>query len=275
MTEPQEQGMRRSAPVAPVIDLYVEEHGDGPPLLLVQGLGYAVWAWERQLPAFAAAHRTLAYDQRGSGRSPKSPGPYSMTELADDAASVLERRGVARAHVLGFSMGGYVAQILALRRPELVDRLVLVATSPGGPGSVPQPAETASAWAAARGLPPDEYARATMPLSFAPGWTAEHPDDYETLLAARLAFPTPPDAWAAQYAACVEFLEEGAPVERIANRSLVVHGDRDRVVAFENGRLLARRLPSARLETFAGHGHLLAIEDAPRFNGLVLDFLAV
>lgn len=256
------------------VDLYVEEHGDGPPLLLLHGLGSAVWAWERQLSAFEAFHRTVVYDHRGSGRSAKPPGPYSMAELADDAASVLERRGITRAHVLGFSMGGYVAQTLALHRPEIVDRLVLVATSPGGSESVPQPEETATAWASARGLPPQEYARATMPLSFAPGWTDEHADEYESLLAARLAFPTPPESWAAQYAACTAFVAEGADVERIRAPALVVHGDRDRVVPYENGSLLARRLPSARLETFEGHGHLLAIENAPRFNALVLDFLS-
>lgn len=256
------------------VELYVEEHGEGTPLLLCQGLGYAVWAWERQLPALARAHRTLAYDHRGSGRSAKPSGPYSIEQLAADAASVLGRRGIARAHVLGFSMGGYVAQTLALRRPDLVDRLVLVATSPGGPDAVPQPDETAAAWAAARGLPPEEYARATMPLSFAPGWTDDHVTEYETLLAARLAHPTPAEAWAAQYAACVDYLRDDRPVEEIRATTLVVHGDRDRVVAYANGELLARRIPQARLETFAGHGHLLAIEDAPRFNALVLDFLA-
>lgn len=256
------------------VELYAEEHGDGPPLLLIQGLGYAVWAWERQLPAFAERHRTIAYDHRGSGRSAKPAGPYSIAELADDAARVLEERGIAQAHVLGFSMGGYVAQTLALRRPELVDRLVLVATSPGGPDALPQPEESTTAWASARGLPPEEYARATMPISFAPGWTDEHPEEYEALLAARLAFPTPPEAWAAQYGACVDYLASDSPVEQIAARALVVHGDRDRVVAYGNGQVLAQRLPSARLESFEGHGHLLAIEDAPRFSALVLEFLA-
>lgn len=256
------------------VDLYVEEHGDGPPLLLIQGLGYAVWAWERQLSAFAQRHRTVAFDNRGAGRSAKTPGPYSIDRLAEDAASIIEGRGIGRAHVLGLSMGGFVAQTLALRRPELVDRLVLVGTSPGGPSSVEQPRESAGAWEAARGLAPEEFARATMPLSFAPGWADEHPDEFEALLAARLAYPTPPETWAAQYTACMEFLQLGAPVEDIRSPSLVIHGDRDRIVAHENGRLLAQRLPSARLESFDGRGHLLAIEDAPRFNALLLDFLS-
>jgi pimeloyl-ACP methyl ester carboxylesterase len=254
--------------------LHVEERGEGPPLLLIAGLGYAVWCWTRNLDELAARHRTIAFDNRGSGRSPKPPGPYSIEELADDAAWVLESRRVERAHVLGHSMGGFVALTLAVRRPELVDRLVLVATSPGGPGRYPQPEETARAWAAARGLPPEEFARATWPCSWQRGWPEAHPDEYEALLRARLAFPTPPECWAAQYAACRAYDEAGVPVERVAAPTLVLHGDDDRVVDYRNGELLARRIPGARLETFAGHGHLLPLEDPSRFDAAVLEFLA-
>jgi 3-oxoadipate enol-lactonase len=256
-----------------VSDLYVEEHGDGFPLLLITGLGYAVWCWTRQLAAFAQRHRTIAFDHRGSGRSFKPPGPYSIELLADDAASVLEARGIERAHVLGHSMGGYVGQALALRRPELVERLVLVATSAGGPDSFPQPQATSEAWAAAAGLPPEEFARTTWPLSWREGWPAEHPDEYEELFRVRLEFPTPPECWAEQFEACAAFLNEGAPVEQIASPTLVVHGDRDRVVDYRNGGQLAERIPNARLETFAAHGHLVPLEAPERFNAIVLDFL--
>ena len=254
--------------------LHVEEHGDGPPLLLVTGLGYAVWCWAGQLAAFAERHRTIVFDNRGSGRSFKPPGPYSIEELADDAASVLDERGIDRAHVLGYSMGGFVAQTLALRRPELVDRLVLVATSPGGSEAQRQPRETARAWAAASGLAPEDYVRATWPLSWQRGWPEEHPAEYEDLFRARLEFPTPPECWAAQYEACRAYDVAGVPAEAIGASTLVVHGDDDRVVPYANGELLARRIPGAQLETFAGHGHLLALEDPERFNAAVLEFLA-
>ena len=254
--------------------LHVEEHGSGPPLLLIQGLGYAVWAWRNQLAPLAARHRVIAFDNRGAGRSEKPPGPYSIDGLAADAAGILDERGLRGVGVVGLSMGGFIAQTLARSRPDLVGRLVLVGTSAGGPEALPQPEETREAWAAAHGLPPHEFARATMRYSFAPGWTDVHPAVYESLLEARLEFPTPPDAWAAQYSACEDFLARGAPVEQIEMPTLVVHGTLDRVVDPRNGDLLARRIPNARLLAVPGCGHQVPLEAPDRFNAAVLEFLA-
>ena len=194
------------------MELYTEEHGDGPPLLLLTGLGYAIWSWQRQLPDWSQRFRCIAVENRGTGRSPKPPGPYTIEELADDAAEALAGR---RAHVAGFSMGGYIAQTLAVRHPELVDRLVLVCTATGGAGLTPTPPETVAAWEANSGRSPEEFARATMPLSFRPGWTDEHPEEFEALLADRLEYPTPPECWSAQYAACLDWTVRVTPVEQI------------------------------------------------------------
>ena len=264
----------REGPAQAGPSFHVEVHGDGPPLLLVQGLGYAVWAWQRQLPTFAAQWRVIAFDNRGAGRSWKPPGPYSIDELADDAAGVLRAHAQEPAHVLGFSMGGYIALTLALHRPELVRSLVLAGTSAGGSGATPIPDATREAWLEAAGLPPAEYARRTMHLSFAPGWTDEHPDDYEALLRARLEYPTPPEAWAAQYDAAQRFMDTGVSVERISVPALVVHGSADRIVPVENGRVLAARLPNARLVELPGRGHLALLEDADAFNRAVAGFLS-
>lgn len=252
------------------MELYVEEHGDGHPLLLLTGLGYAIWSWQRQLPAWSQRFRCIAVENRGTGRSPKPPGPYSIEGMADDAAAVLAGR---RAHVAGFSMGGYIAQTLALRHPQLVDRLVFVCTGTGGPDYVPLPETARAVWEANADRTPQEFARATMPLSFAPGWTEEHPDEFEGLLADRLEYPTPPECWRAQYDACQDFVDRITPVEAITAPTLVAHGDADRIVPVENGVELARRIPEARFETFPGAGHLLFIEDAPRFNAMVASFL--
>ena len=255
--------------------LYVEEHGDGPPLLLITGLGYAIWSWQRQLPEWSRRFRCIAVDNRGTGRSPKPPGPYSIEELADDAAqTVTPLLGGGRAHVAGFSMGGYVAQILALRHPRLVERLVLICTGTGGESHVPIPDATREIWEANAGRTPQEFARETMPISFAPGWTDEHPEEFEQLLADRLEHPTPPESWQAQYDACWRFVEQATPVEEIAAPTLVVHGDADRIVPYENGVELARRIPGAQLETFAGGGHLVFLESPERFNPLVEEFLS-
>jgi 3-oxoadipate enol-lactonase len=254
--------------------LHVEDNGAaGVPLLLIQGLGYAIWAWRDQLPAFAARRRTIAFDNRGAGRSSKEPGPFSMEQFAGDALSVLDALGVDSAHVLGVSMGGFVAQLLALRAPERVRSLVLIGTGPGGPEHARVPGETVKAWLANAGLPAAEYARRTMHLSFSPGWSDGHAERYEELLAARLEHPTPPDCWLAQFEAANRFLDSGAAVEEIAEPVLVVHGDADRVVPVSNGHLLARRIAGAELTVLPGRGHVVQLESPEEFNQLVEAFL--
>ena len=126
---------------------------------------------------------------------------------------------------------------------------MLICTGTGGPEFVPTPPETTAAWNANAGRPPQEFARATMPLSFRPGWTDEHPDEFEALLADRLEYPTPPECWRAQYDACIDWAARVTPVEQIEAPTLVVHGDADRVVPYENGVELARRIPGSRFET--------------------------
>jgi 3-oxoadipate enol-lactonase len=252
------------------VGLYVEEHGDGEPLLLVEGLGQSLWAWREQIPVFAQRFRTIAFDTRGTGRSPVPDEPYGIPDLADDAAGILDGRA---AHLVALSMGGYVALTLALARPELVRKLVLVGTGAGGPDRVPRPDHVRAAFAAARGLPHEEYGRATMPYTFAAGWTERTPDRFEEILRARLRHPTPYETIDAHMTACYRYYDEGCPVERIDAAALVVHGDEDLIVPVENGRMLARRLPNAEYVELAGRGHNVPLEDPDTFNRLVLDFL--
>jgi pimeloyl-ACP methyl ester carboxylesterase len=115
------------------IQIYYEEHGKGDPLLLIQGLGYPSGMWFLQIPALARNFRTIVFDNRGVGRTDKPDEEYSIPLMASDAAGLLHALGIKKAHVVGVSLGGYIAQELALSQPDLVDRLVLLATSCGGP----------------------------------------------------------------------------------------------------------------------------------------------
>ncbi len=246
------------------------EAGVGVPVVLHPGLGYASWTWHRVLPLLAAERRVIAPDPRGTGLSDKPRGPYTIAQLADDLAGLVEALDAAPAHVVGHSMGGYVAQLLALRRPDLVRSLVLMSTSPGGPEAVPVPRATRDAWEGAAGLDPLAFARATFGYAFREGWPEAHPERFEEDLAKRLAHPTPSERWRDQYLACEEFLARGAPVERIAVPALVLHGTADRVVPPENSRLLVSRLARARLHVLEGAGHNLMLE-APDRVARVLD----
>jgi 3-oxoadipate enol-lactonase len=250
--------------------LHVEEHGNGDPLLLIEGLGQAMWAWREQIPVFARHFRTIAYDTRGTGRSAIPDEPYGISDLAADAAAILDGRA---AHIVGLSMGGYVALTLALSRPELVRSLVLTGTGAGGPDRVPRQPYVRKAFADALGLPLDQYGRRTMPYTFAPGWTEGNAARFDEILAARLEYPTSYETIEVHANACYGFYDEGCEVERIEAPALVIHGDADLIVPVENGRMLAARLPNARYVELAGRGHNLPLEDPETFNSLVLEFL--
>ena len=176
--------------------------------------------------------------------------------------------------MVGLSMGGFVAQLMALRTPERVRSLVLVGTGPGGPEHVAVPAETLDAWTANAHLQPEEFARRTMQFSYSEGWADAHPELCEELIAARALNPTPPECWRAQFVATGPFLVAGAPVEEISAPVLVVHGDADRVVPLANGLLLARRIPGAELAVVPGCGHIVPQERPEEFNRLVEGFFA-
>jgi pimeloyl-ACP methyl ester carboxylesterase len=255
------------------VELWKRSAGRGEPVLLISGLGYSAWCWDELRDALAAGFRVVTFDNRGTGRSSKPPGPCSIPMLADDAASVLDTFGIARAHVIGHSMGGYIAQTLALNHPGKVRSLVLIGTSPGGPRTLPVPEETQTAWKGAAGLSPQDYARRTMPISFAPGWTDAHPATFERYLARRIEHPTPPECWLAQFQACADYVVDGVPVEQLRVPALVIHGDADRVVPFENGRQLGQRLPGARWHAVAGAGHIPYLEDPPGLASLIGRFL--
>jgi len=119
-----------------------ERRGEGEPLLLIHGLGYARWGWEPVVEPLARSFEVILFDNRGIGESDAPPGPYTAAELAADAAQVLDEAGVQRAHVLGTSLGGMVAQELALAAPERVERLVLACTTAGGQESFPMPEQS-------------------------------------------------------------------------------------------------------------------------------------
>lgn len=249
--------------------LFVSERGEGEDVLFIPGLGYAGWCWQRQVGPISEFARMLAMDNRGVGQSDKPRGRYSIEQMADDAYEVLRQKARGPAHVVGTSMGGYIAQTLALRHPEAVRSLILVSTTSGGEGGTPVPDETLRRWAAASTLSPAAFARTTMPLSFAPGWTREHPGEFEELLGLRLQVSTPTATWRLQFEASAAFLRDGLPAGHIDRPVVVVHGTADRVVPYDNAAHLARRHPHASVVALEGAGHLCWIERPDVFNNIV------
>jgi 3-oxoadipate enol-lactonase len=247
-----------------------DEQGDGSPLLLVHGLGYARWGWQPVLAQLAERHRVLRLDNRGIGESDAPPGPYSAREMAEDAVAVLDAAGADRAHVVGTSLGGMVAQALAADFPERVDRLVLACTTPGGEHAVPFPEQTVRLLQQAQTLEPLVALRRFVENALAP----DPPEALvEEIFALRVANPPDPAGWQGQAAAAAAF-DGWERLPEIQAPTLILHGDLDRVVDSGNAQLLAERIPDARVEMFSGCGHLFFWEQPARFTATVGEFLA-
>lgn len=254
------------------VGIYYEVHGTGEPLLLIEGLGYATWMWFKQVPSFSRHFQTIIFDNRGAGWSDKPDLPYTAAMMAGDAAGLLSNLGISRAHVLGVSMGGFIAQELALSHPEMVSSLILCCTSFGGPDSVPMTAQALDSMLKVDGLSAGQAIRQGLAVAFSPGYMEEHPDEIEQITAWRLARPTPRYAWEHQFSAAREFCSENM-LSNIRMPTLVLAGDRDVVLPPENACLLAGRITGAKLQLFSGGGHLFFIEQAEQFNRTVLNFL--
>lgn len=240
------------------------------PLVLIAGLGQGAWIWEYVLPELRRERPVIPFEARGTGTLAHLSARRSVGEMAADVRAALDRP----AHILGSSMGGYVAMTLALEAPELVRSLILVATGTGGPDRVPRPRHIAAAVDEALLLPLEEFARRTIDLGLSPGWPERNPDRFEEIVATQIDQPTPYELLESHAAACYRFYDEDCAVERIDVPALVVHGDLDVIVPVENGRALARRLRRCRYVELAGRGHNLMLEEPETFVRLVQEFLA-
>ena len=257
---------------APGFRMYYEEHGEGFPLLLINGLGSDHLEWLHQIPAFEARFRVVVFDNRGTGKTDVPAGPYTTAQMADDAASLLRALGISLAHVLGVSLGGMIAQEVALRYPGLVDGLVLGCTGPGGELSVRPSPEAMAAFALAKGQDREAELRRMLPFLYTDACIHERPDEIEGFIRRRLDHPTPPEGYLAQLSAAVTH-DASSRLENVRARTLVIAGDADRLVNWENSVRLAGRIPGAKLVVLPGAPHRLFAETADAFNREVLRFL--
>jgi pimeloyl-ACP methyl ester carboxylesterase len=254
------------------VDLHWESEGSGDPVLLVMGLGMTATAWWRTVPVLAESLTVIAFDNRGVGRSGRPPGPYSVPQMADDAVAVLDAAGAERAHVYGLSLGGMVAQEVALRHPRRVMKLVLGASTPGGTAAVPIDDTVRAFFDRRAEMPAEEAVWASVPYNYSARTRAEHPERIAQDIAQRLRYPIEPDPYRAQLGAALGH-DAGERLGAIEAPALVVHGTEDRMVPPENGRVLARAIPDSRLELWDYAAHLY-FTDEPEADRSVARFLS-
>lgn len=252
-------------------DLHWERAGEGDAVLLVTGLGLSGGAWWRTVPELAEHLEVITFDNRGVGRSPTWFHAWSTEVMAHDAVSVLDAAGIDRAHVYGISLGGMIAQQIALRHPTRVRSLVLGATYAGGRHATRPDREVISFLTRRPFMNHAEAARRSVQFNYGTRCRTEHPERINEDVAQRLTHPFSAQAYRAQmWAGSIHDTYGRLP--RITAPTLVVHGRDDRMIPVENARLLARRIPNAQLIELPDTGHMYPTE-APHIDERITEFM--
>ena len=252
------------------VDLFCTDSGGrDEAVLLAHAIGCDHRMWEHLVPALASRYRVIAIDARAHGRSPLPPRPWSLADMADDAARLLDKLGIARAHWVGLSMGGMVGQAFALGHAGRLGKLVIANSTssygPDGRGMWDNRIRMVSegGLAAIREMVATRY--------FSPQFLRAHPDVVERVMSRFLE--TPADG----YLGCCEAIREMEYLEsltRIHAPTLVIAGEFDQGTPLAMAKAMADRIPGARLEVIPGASHLSAVEMPAAFNALVSGFLA-
>jgi 3-oxoadipate enol-lactonase len=253
------------------VKIYWDEQGQGAPVLLIMGLGYPSQMWHRTRPLLEKRHRTIALDNRGIGRSDIPPGPYPIAVMAADAASVLDAAGVESAHIYGISMGGMIAQEFALQYPKRVRSLILGCTAAGGPLAVRAEPEVTDLLMSRGKMTPEEAAEASVPFIYDAGTPRTRIDED---LAVRRDWFARPEAYINQLMGILAW-EAYSRLDQIQAPTLVIHGEADRLVPPGNGKLIAARIPNAKLVMIPNAGHIYPTDQPEAANRPVLEFLVL
>ncbi len=250
--------------------LWVERRGEGEPLLCIQGMGGTHLSWgDAFLDALAARGvAPVVFDHRGVGRSDRVDDPFTIADLAGDVTGLLDRLELERVAVLGVSMGGMVAQVLALRHPGRVRTLVLGCTRAGGPGSVPMSATTRQRlFGAMRSGDHELVRRRTYEANLSRRFAAA-PGHFEAFHRMATAVRVPAAVIGLQAQASIPH-DTSALLPNLDVPTLIVHGDEDEMLDVANALHLAELIPGARLEVLPGVGHMFWWEQPERSAALV------
>ncbi len=256
------------------VNLNYDIAGKGEPLLMIMGLGASSAVWDPELiTELARAFRVITFDNRGTGQSDKPDAPYSIEMFADDAAGLLGKLDVKRAHIFGVSMGGMIAQEFGLRHPGRTATLTLGCTTAGGTHSVPPPPESLKVLTAPReGVSPEEVIRRGWPLAYTKKYIEENRAGLEAGIPRLLKHPTPPFAFQRQLEGTYT-LKTFDRLPQIKAPTLVVTGAEDVLIPAKNSEIIAAQIPGAKLHIIPGVGHAFMAEGRDAFMKVFLPFV--
>jgi 3-oxoadipate enol-lactonase len=252
------------------MEYYIE--GSGPPLLLVMGLGGQASSWgEPLLEGLQKQFTTIRFSNRGTGATDKPSGGFTVPQMAEDAAGLMETIGLPQAHVFGISMGGMIAQELVLKHPNKVQGLVLGCTNCGPAHSVSIPAQTLTKFGQIMQLPVEERIQRFWGIT--PEFIEERADFLTRIMELGMATPTPMETFGMQFNAVQSFDTYGR-LPDVRSPTLILHGDRDVLVPVENVEVLHERITGSRLRIVQGTGHCFFWEEPEEVVGEVVGFLS-
>ena len=258
------------------IEIHYEIYGTGEPLVLISGLGYDLWMWHKMVPGLVEHFQVIAFDNRGVGETGKPAGPYTAQMLADDTAALLGALGVDRAAVMGHSMGGYVAQAMALNYPEMISKLILSATNFGGPRHIPVTPEALAVLTDTQSDPIERLRRGIV-ISTAPGFSEEHPEIIDEWVAYRIQHPIDPVGYQAQLQIGLALMAEAAAFEHklkeVRVPTLILFGEHDKVVPPGNADLLHKEIAGSMVKILPNAGHFFPFEVPGQAVKAVIEFL--
>jgi pimeloyl-ACP methyl ester carboxylesterase len=250
-------------------ELYYERAGEGEPLLMIQGMSATHLAWGRPFASgLEESFDCIVFDNRGIGRSAEVAGPFTIAEMAADAAGLLDELGIETAHVLSISMGGMIAQELALAQPERLRSLTLGCTYCGGPDARMMSGDDTTRFVEAMASGDrSRVMRMMWELNLSPGFRAEE-SRYAEFTAMAAALPARRKTIELQVQAILGH-DASARIGAIEGPTQILHGDLDRILPVDNGRDIASRMPEARLEILEDVGHMFWWEQPERCAELV------
>jgi pimeloyl-ACP methyl ester carboxylesterase len=256
------------------VNIAYRVEGEGPPLVLVMGYRLNSTAWPASfIEQLARRFTVITLDNRGTGQSDKPVEGYAIDNMARDVAGLLDELKISRAHILGYSMGGAIAQEFVRQFPDRVAGLLLCATTCGGPRAIYAPASVMRVMRELDGLKPEEIARQIWKVTYAPGYLEKHRELAEDQMRREIAAPTPLHAADLQFQALAEFDCSGT-LPNIKAPTLVLTGDLDQLVAPQNSRIIAGLIPGASLIIIPGCGHRVLWEATDECVAFISDFLA-